>query len=205
MEKVSIPMYIGIFTNDNKSVHTDIYDTCEYLLDMINSRYKDDSVSTDISNISKKERKVWSVISDPHITTLFLGKKIPKEIDQKKIFDSFICDTKCDVCVYGVVYVTGGLIVGVTCEDRSVHMIDNRFDHITLMVSSLTAKYSNNVLEYIFDNNKVLKAARDNKFIDISHKDIYDMDITIKKAKYKAYFVKLEQPIVWKCSTKKIY
>jgi len=195
-------MYVGVFTTDHSEDL--ISAACAAAVkQVVDKGVQDEELLADLKAITQKSDS-WKVVKDPHITTLFMGKKLPKEDHKKKLYQSFAVDQAVPITVHAVAYVPKGLIVAVTHLDRSKVQVDNPHDHITLMLSSFSAKQSNDVLNEIFSNSKLL-ASKQSQFADLASQEVVKCGVSVGKKKHDAYLIKLSTPVEWSGKTRKMY
>lgn len=91
----------------------------------------------------------WSFPKEPHVTTLYMGRKKPTG-ENAKIFETFITGLDYPLHIKAILYIPKQIVVGITQINREEVLINNKFDHITLhhMKSPM---YSNDVLKAAFD------------------------------------------------------
>lgn len=199
----SLPMYVGVFTTDHSA--EEISAICAAALrQVLDQGAEEEQVLADLKAITEKSGG-WAPVKEPHITTLFMGKKMPKDEVKRKQYQAFESEQPVPVIVHAVAYVPKGLVVGVTHMDRSKVPVDNAHDHITLMLSGFSAKQSNTVLEEVFAGNGKLLASKLGQFADLPAKEVVRSRVTVNKQKHDAFLIKLAAPVVWSGKTRKMY
>ena len=200
----NVPMYLGYFSND--LAKGEIENLCASVLQLCASSIEDKEhpIHVDLKAIESFS-KPWSVPADPHVTTLFMGKRAPTDPKKLKIFESFEDGKKEEITVHAVAYIPGGIATGITLCDRDRIAIDNDFDHMTLMTAGLAAKYSNDLLEALFESDGHFANHYADKLANIECGKVYQAEVIVKGQKSTAFLVRLEKPWSFIASSKRIY
>ena len=180
-------MYIGLFADGDTTKK--VTSLCLEALELAHTAFPDDAqIAKDITKIKEQSKRDWALTPDPHITTLYLGHKAPATPEKQAIFTSFPAGAKFEFDVLAVAYLPGQILTGVTKIDRSQIGCDNQYDHMTLMTGTLTAKYSNDLLEQIFTSADYVQE-RDTSFAGVAKGRTVRVEVNVQKKKQTAYLV----------------
>ena len=95
-------------------------------------------------------------------------------------------------------YIPGQIVTGVTNVDRSSIKIDNKHDHVTMLLGGLQAQYSNNLLEQLNASSTV-------DLQSLPAGDVVVAEVSVKDYKGVAFYTKLKHPLVIQTVAKRVY
>ena len=198
----SIPLYLGIrmanMGNDFLITHA------KQSLDTIYDQYKDNTISSDLAAFGSSLRQPngWNLPIEPHMTTLFLGKTLPSGPADRAYFDSFTEDVICGGTYRAIAYIPGKIMAFVAFVDRREFYFNGRFPHTTIGTNALTAKYSNDLLESLYDTHAAYRASYEAAFSTLTPPISYK--ITVDGVECMAYVLPIP-PVSVKGYTHRFY
>lgn len=133
------------------------------------------------------EENNWKVPHDPHVTTLFVGRR-KLSPEKQEILDNFKEGVSYPMTLHAIVYAPGKILTGVTMINRENVQIDNDFDHITMMCAPGTKPvWSNDILQACFSSGAPGEEDYANKFEGVD--GFKEYSVTIKGETLKAYVI----------------
>lgn len=172
-----IPVYIGI---DLKlSLEPSLLKLVLNGLSEIYSFYPNNTIKKDIEEISKLSasslsNSMWKFPNSLHITILFIGGDRGKS--ESKEYLAFTENKKFTIELTHLVYCAKGVICAYAAVPNDL-LIENKFPHVTLLVSNKPPKYSNTILQYVNFNEDIgMSSFKDGK----NRQDIYSYRLANK-------------------------
>lgn len=189
------PTEIGIYSGLNNDMMQNLFKNLA--IDSLNRLEAfDPEVATDKSNID--EKKNWKFDDDFHITLLYIGGKyLTKE--QDSIYNAFEADKEFPFLVHGMIYVPGVVIVGVTKLNRDLVMIEDKFDHLTIMSTKPgDKKLGKSVVDQVFSHDDLRDhwQSKLNKMIQVGV-----CKVTVDGQAKRAYLVPFRKKVLVQATT----
>jgi hypothetical protein len=204
LEQVPDPvaLFLGLKLTDNH--FEDIKGASIKSLNAAYDQSKDESIKADISEISEKagEKDSWQYSYEPHITSMFIGGKVPADATNKSLYMNYLEGLEEAVMIPAIAYLPGNIIAGIGFIDLNRVLMLNKFPHTTWLNKGMSAVYSNHLLESLGTNEDFMKDYS-SQFNDA--KQVSSYKVTIEGKEYTAYVVKLEKPWYMTGFTSKFY
>jgi hypothetical protein len=142
------PVYIGIKVE--KSIRPIVLDFVIENLNKLQQVHQDPRILQDIQQIQQLKqgsRSSWKYPLSFHLTCMFIGRASEKYSSRQ--FQDFVCDIKVSLRITHFVY-SPGLVACAKAEVVSPHVdVENKLPHITLLLGSKPAVYSNTILQHV--------------------------------------------------------
>ena len=180
-------LYLGIRLAEFSNLY--IQSLARDALRTVQSRFADGKVDEDLRIIEamRAASTEWQYPYEPHVTSMYVGGLVPSNPEDRAALLGFKEDRVLLSDYPAIVYIPNKLMAATAMVDRSQIYMKNRFPHTTLLTRGMAAKYSNDLIESLFDGSAQFARDYDDKF---AHADLVSKyEATIEGVKYSAYVV----------------
>lgn len=185
-DKTSV-LYLGIRLVDFSNLY--IQALAQNALLNVRSKFSDPRVDEDLQIIKNMRAAStdWQYPYEPHVTSMYVGGVVPSNPEDRAALFAFKEDSVLLSDYPAIAYIPNKLMAATAMIDRSKIYMKNRFPHTTLLTRGMAAKYSNDLIESLYDSNPKFARDYDEKFANADPVSKYEA--TIEGVKYQAYVV----------------
>lgn len=197
-DKYTPVLYMGLRTTDLPNSH--IHRAAYTMMNEVYRQFKDEAVKKDI------EETQWVYPYEPHITTLYVGNVVPKMgTKEYQAFVGFKEDEVFELEYGAIVYIPYSIVTYVAYINRNDSIyIKNRFPHTTILTYKLSAKYSNDMIEYLYDHYESFRTDYSEMFRNNTSK-VLSYPVVIEGDQHTAYVYKLQNIVEKYAFTHRFY
>ena len=209
-----IPEYLSIET-ETSLVRENVYDFIRKAMETLILSYPDDSqIQNDYIKIFNSKGLSLSKFREPnswHTTCLYIGKNYSQL--NSYIYKNFEEGREINLSTSTFLYIPNKIMTSPVFIEN-FNLIDNKYPHITLMISKFRAVDSNYLLKSLFDNDPELsllfregKIESDEQLLNIKKKNVKIFFEDLNKSEYvdKVYILKNGDVLNLNGITKKNY